>query len=424
MANDFIPRHLVSELHSALSYTRVVNLIGPRQVGKTTLVRDIFERGKFITLDDEVTLQALNQDAYGHIASLSADLDDAPLIIDEAQRSDDLSLAIKRIVDINRRKGQFVLTGSSNVFRTANVADSLAGRMRTLKLWPLMAAELHQKPECRLIDWALQETPDLNGIKAEPTTRDGVIDLILRGGFPEIRQLPHKQRQRQYRDHVDTIVDRDVADIVRIRKTDTLRRLIDQMAARTGQEINVSELSNALKVHRETLEQFLDVLRRLSVIHTIGAWTSGEGKREIRNPKYHFVDSGIGCALRLMDEKSFEPSRDPIALGGLLESYVFNELLRSSPFQERDVRFYHWRSRDRREIDILIEAGSDLIGVEVKASSAVKADDVKQLKWFAADGPARNRRFTGLVFYLGTEKATFGNRTFALPVSSLWANIE
>jgi predicted AAA+ superfamily ATPase len=139
---DYLPRHLIPELEDAIASARVVNLIGPRQVGKTTLVRDLFGNGRFITLDDVAVLAAIEADPEGQLTSLMENLDQAPLILDEAQRSKKLALAIKRVVDTNRRKGQLVLTGSSNVFTITDVADSLAGRMRTLKLWPLSVAEV------------------------------------------------------------------------------------------------------------------------------------------------------------------------------------------------------------------------------------------------------------------------------------------
>lgn len=120
---------------------------------------------------------------------------------------------------------------------------------------------------------------------------------------------------------------------------------------------------------------------------------------------------------------AFAVDNMPEALGGLLESYVLNELLRALPMQHNDYRLFHWRSPDKKEIDILIDGGSDLVGVEVKASAAVRQDDFKHLSWFASDDPEHSRTCTGVVFYLGQEKLSFGNRTFALPVSTLWGEI-
>ena len=419
-ADDYIPRHLSQELSDALFSSRIVNLVGSRQVGKTTLVRDLFHEGKFITLDDEALLEAIEADPQGQLESLTSNLGNAPLIIDEAQRSKSLSLAIKRIVDANRRKGQFVLTGSSNVFTSAEIADSLAGRMRTLHLWPLSAAEINQSQPQKILDWAIQKAPKLTQLKTpDALSRSDYINLILMGGYPEIRQLPLRSRYRQYRDYINSVVERDVADILPIRKTDVLRRLIDQMASRSGQEINVSELTKLLGVRRETITQYLDVLERLSLIIKLGAWTSGEGKREVKNAKYHFADSGLASALRRFNSTTFDIDENPAALGGILESYIFNEFQRSLPLQEEDFRLYHWRSADKKEIDILADAGSKLVGIEVKSAATVSNDDFKHLRWFSNVGPGKSRLFTGIVFYMGTEKLSFGDRQFALPMSSL-----
>lgn len=271
----------------------------------------------------------------------------------------------------------------------------------------------------------MQSNPALSQI-AEPDTltRSDYINLILQGGFPETRALPLRSRQRHYRDYIDAVVERDVADITPVRKPDALRILIDQMAVRTGQEINTSELSKLTKLQRPTVDQYLDILTRLSMITKLGAWTSGEGKRDIKNAKYHFVDTGMACALRRFTDQTFEIDHSPQALGGILESYVLNELMRALPLQDMDYRLYHWRSADRREIDILIDRGDRLVGVEVKSAATVISEDFKHLRWFATNGPGRGRKFTGIVFYLGQQKLTFGDGHFALPVSSLWGAIR
>jgi hypothetical protein len=153
----------------------------------------------------------------------------------------------------------------------------------------------------------------------------------------------------------------------------------------------------------------------------LGAWTSGEGRREIKQPKYHFVDSGIACALRRFTDATFAIDNTPQALGGLLESFVAGELQRALPLQGPDYRLYHWRNSEQREIDILIDGGNHLVNVEVKASASVSHDDFKHLKWFSKDGPGRSKDCTGIVFYLGQKKLSFGSGNYALPVSALWS---
>ena len=193
MSDDsrILPRHMLEELKEGLQVSRIVNLVGPRQVGKTTLVRDQYGEGEFLTLDDEAVLSALETDATGLLAAKCKNLRNNPLIIDEVQRSNSLTLAIKRIVDQNRRFGQFLLTGSSNVFSTAKAVDSLAGRVLTLKLWPLTVAETKEQNPPKILDWALQTSLQIADLpKPEQTSREDYIDLILAGGYPEMRELP------------------------------------------------------------------------------------------------------------------------------------------------------------------------------------------------------------------------------------------
>jgi predicted AAA+ superfamily ATPase len=418
---SIIPRHLSTEVYKALAYSRVVNIIGPRQSGKTTLVRDILNVGKFITLDHQNTLSAIEEDPSGQLESLMSELTDTPLIIDEVQRSKKLPLAIKMLVDADRRKGQFILTGSSNIFTSSAVADSLAGRMLTFKLWPLTLAETKLRPPSKLLDRAVTNSLNLTSLpRAEPLTRADYIDLILRGGYPEIREYPLAPRQVAYRNYVDAVVDRDVADLLRIRKSDALRRLIDQLAIRTGLELNMTELCKSIGVQRNTVDQYLDVLLKLSLVIRLGAWTSGETGREIKNSKNHFVDTGIAAALRNLKPESFNADANPAALGGLVENFVLSELIRSTPFQENSFRFYHWRDQRGHEIDILAESANHLVAIEVKASSSVNAEDFRHLNWFRNTGPGKRRNVTSIVFYLGGRKLTFGERRYALPVSCLW----
>lgn len=192
------------------------------------------------------------------------------------------------------------------------------------------------------------------------------------------------------------------------------------MAARTAQEINTSELAKLAKLKRETVDQCLDILMRLSLVTKLSARMPGESKRDFKQPKLHFVDIGIASALRRLNDRSFDIGNSPVALGGLLESFVVGELQRALPMQDEDYRLYHWRSADRREIYTLIDGGHRVVGIEVKAATTVAADDFKHLKWFAQDGPGKGRNIVGIVLCLGQEKLTLGEGNFALPLSPLW----
>lgn len=424
---DLLQRHLGHELSETLRSSRVVNIVGPRQVGKTTLVRDLFQGGSYLTLDDGDVRAAIERDPVGQLTTLTRSAGDAPLIIDEAQRSPTLALSIKKIVDERRRMGQFILTGSSNIFTTLHVADSLAGRVSTLTMLPLSMAEVHGAGPALVLDWAAGRSngpkgPDLSSLPTPPVCgREDYLDLMMRGGYPEIRPLDGRPRAGRLQAYIDTIVDRDVADILRIRKTDAMRRLIDQIAVRTGQELNVSELCNLVGLKRATADQYLDVLTRLTLIRRLGAWASGESRREVRHSKMHVVDSGIVAALRNLNVDSFGALKMPAALGGIMESFVYGEILKNLLYQHDQWRLYHWRRDRGREIDVIAEAGQRLVLFEVKASSTVGDADFRHMRWFRSEGPGRAWQTTGIVVYLGQHALTFGDGMFALPLSIFWA---
>lgn len=421
MSDQLIPRHLCGEVESALRTTRVVNVIGPRQAGKTTLVRDLLGSRHFVSLDDTGVLAAMEADPYGQLTALTANAKDAPVVIDEAQRSRSLALAIKRIVDERRQKGQFLLTGSSNVFAAAHVLDSLAGRVSTLMLHPLSSAEVFRCGPVRILDWAT-ENPSLAALPDIPSAgRQACINLIVRGGYPAIRDLPDRPRNKRYRDAVDALVDRDVADVLKVRKTDALRRLIDQLAIRTAEELSTERLCSVVGVQRNTVEHYLDVLNRLSLVRRLGAWASGAAGREVKRPKIHLLDTGVAAALRGFSSTSFGPAGDQAALGHLLETYVHNELVKNLPYQTRDWRLWHWRNQEGREVDLLAESDRMLVAMEVKASSTVNADDVKNLLWFKTQGPGRTWQVVGILFYLGDRPLALGDNIFGLPLSTFQA---
>lgn len=414
------PRHLSAELERALASARVVNVIGPRQTGKTTLVRDLFQGGKFITLDNAGALTAFQSDALGQLEALANEAGDLPVIIDEAQRCKPLALAIKQIVDGNRRKGQFILTGSSNVFLTNEVSDSLPGRVRTIRMLPFSAAEIHRAAPATLLDWA-SANPTITDLPLPPpTSRDQYIDMILQGGYPEMREMERRDRNDHYSDYVNTIVDRDVADIIKIRKADSMRRLIGQVAARTANELNIETLSTAVGTQRATTEQYLDILSRLSIMERLGAWASGEVSREIRQPKLHMLDTGIVAALRNFIPATFAIDANPSALGPMVETFTYSELLKNMPYQKERWTLHHWRGK-RHEVDLIAENGRSLVAIETKAAVTLNSDDVKNLRWFKTEGPGKTWNVTGIIIYLGSETLSFGEGIFGIPLSVFWA---
>lgn len=422
---DIIPRHLTARVQDSLRTTRVVNLVGPRQTGKTTMVRDMVAASRFLDLDDESLLGSLAMDPFGQLSTLLGEASDSglPIVIDEVQRLPQITLALKRIVDRDRRPGQFVLTGSSDIFTTPKALDTLAGRVSTLTLRPLSAAEIMRAGPCGLLDAVGDDAELIAQSLPAPVSfgRSDAIDLLVRGGFPEIRPLQDRDRMARYESYVGSIVERDVAPVAEVRRPDTLRRLINQLAHRTAEELNVSSLCSALGARKETVTTYLDVLSRLGIVHRLGAWTASGARKEVRSPKLHFMDTGCATALRGEDSASFGFGADPVALGHVLESFVFCELEKSLPFLSRRWELYHWRFAPR-EIDIVAQApGRTLALFEMKASTSVSAEDFRHLEWFLSDGPGKAYKGTAFVIYLGDQVLSFGSGRLALPLSIFWS---
>lgn len=420
-----LPRHLTARIQRALSKSRVVSLVGPRQAGKSTLVRGLVGEESYYTLDDDALRNALREDPWGQLQVLLADRStiDGPLVLDEVQRVPEITLAIKRIVDRDPSPGQFLLTGSADILTSGAAADSLAGRATTFRLLPLSAAEVEEHPPSSLLEvetWddARAEPP---WVGLAPVSRPDVIDRIVRGGYPEIRTLDDDDRMDRHVSYLESVVERDFAALHAIRKPDALRRLVDQLAARTGQELNIASLSRDVSIRRETLEIWLEALERLGLLQRVGAWTASPARREIRAPKLHFLDTGTVAALRGEGRENLALKEGHADLGPLLETWVFSEVIKLLPIARRRWRPWHWRI-PHREVDLLLEApGQRLLLLEVKASSRVREEDARHVKWFMREGPGKGRQCTGVVLYLGDHLQRLDSRIWAVPLSIFWS---
>lgn len=427
--SGFINRHLAPRVLSALSGSRIVNVVGPRQAGKSTLVKKLVPVAEYVTMDDDLARESVRADPYGLLRSI-ADRHKGtglPIALDEVQRVPEITLALKRVVDEDNVRGQFLLTGSANVFGLEQAGDSLAGRVHTLILRPLSAAEIHGAAPCLLLD-AVEAAPAalMSTLpKPRPFQRNDVIDLILRGGFPEIRTLDDRSRMGRYNSYIDSIIVTDVPVVSPVRKPQLLRRLVNQLAARTAQELNMAKLCEAVGARRETLTGWIDTLERVCVVSRLPSWSSSGARRDlsVHWPKLHLLDTGCATALRGETSVSFGIGADPTALGSILESYVHAELEKTRELTRSVWSFFHWRSKER-EIDIIAEGpGRRLALFEMKASATVGAADFRHIDWFLTDGPgqAYAENSVGFVIYLGDKLMPMGPGRICLPLSMFWS---
>ncbi|MDD2676377.1 MAG: ATP-binding protein [Methylacidiphilaceae bacterium] len=402
-------RFVERRAEEALSDTPVVLIVGPRRAGKTTLVKKMGQTSRtYITLDDQTVLEAAQSDPTGFIRGLDR------AIIDEIQRAPDLLLAIKKSVDEDYRPGRFLLTGSANVLTLPRIADSLAGRMETIQLLPLARAEIQRRiptfSEC-LFEGKLQSQRDA-------IVGDELVHLVLLGGFPEaISRDSERRRQDWSRSYLASILTRDLRDVAEVEKLAELPKFVRLLAEHSGRLVNYSQFGAGINVSHKTGQRYLALLEQVFLIATVQPWFTNARKRIVKTPKVHFLDSGLLASVRGLTSQRVKADRG--TFGELLESFVFSEVRKLMMASELRLTPHHFRDRDGREVDIVLERDDGMIaGIEVKASATVKAGDFGGLRALAE--ACGDRYVFGVVLYDGADVVPFGDRLAAAPLSCLW----
>jgi len=408
----YIPRHITAEILDALSASPAVLLNGARQTGKSTLVKEIAKQSSFeyVTLDDFTTLNAVSLDPVGYLTAMKK-----PIIIDEIQRIPELFLAIKQLVDKDRQPGQFLLTGSANIFMLPKLSESLAGRVEIITLWPFSCDELIQK-KATFIDHLFSDQFSL--IHDHDFSRQELIEKMIRGGYPEIRKLTTERRRiAWFNSYITTILQRDVTDISKIEGVKELPRLLSLIANQSGALVNISSLARDVGLVMMTLKRYLALLEAIFFVKQLPAWFKNIGKRLIKSPKLYLSDTGLLSYLMGLGQNRLET--DPKFIGQLLESYVMQELFKQATWSETLPNIFYYRSVSGREVDFILETRSGhIVGIEVKASTTVNSSDFDGLMEIKS---LLGKKFVrGIVMYTGNNTVPFGENLYAVPVSSLW----
>jgi predicted AAA+ superfamily ATPase len=409
-----IPRLITDGLLEALEDRPVTLLVGARQTGKSTLALAVAAQqhpSRYLTFDDAPALAAASGDPVGFLAGLQGDV-----VLDEIQLAPGLFRSLKATVDRDRRPGRFLLTGSAQVLLLPALSESLAGRMEVLTLWPLSQREI-AGGSGSFVDAAFGAGP-LSSPSWPATDLEDVCSRVGVGGFPEVRTLRGaRRRSAWFASYVMTILQRDVRDIANVEVLVTMPTLLSLLAARSSGLLNVSELSRSAGIKLTTLNRYLSLLETVFLIRRLPAWSPNVGKRLVKSPKLHFVDTGLAAHLLGLDERGLMAS--PRAFGALLETFVVNELEKDLGWAGTQARLFHFRSADRREVDVVIEDRSGrVVGIEVRASATPTQADFDGLR--ALQRLTGGRFVRGVVLHLGDALLPFGDRLEAAPLSSLW----
>lgn len=405
------PRYSRDKVAVALIDTPAVVVVGPRQSGKTTLIKSFTgEDWTYVTLDDISQLQFAQDDPMGYIRALGA----RHVIIDEIQRVPELILPLKQAIDENRLPGRYLLSGSANAMALPQVADSLAGRLEVIQLQPLSQCEIMGCQSAFLSKLLAGEMPQSKRIRI----RDEMIQRVVIGGYPEALARTNEDRRfAWFQQYMTSIIQKDLRELADIEHLSLMPKFIRILANQTAQLSNQSHLAQALKVPQSTVKRYCELLKKLFIVQDLPAWHSNESKRLVRSPKSHMMDTGLACGIRQINLEKL--TTDRTLFGHLLENYVLCELQKIASWRNDSLSFYHYRDKDKLEVDVVIEtAAGDVIGVEVKSGATVTSTDFQGLKRLKK--LAGNHFKGGVLLYDGDHSNQVEPGIYSAPLWAIW----
>ncbi len=369
-------RTLTTHLQKLAKKYPVVTLLGPRQSGKTTLVKAAFPDKPYVNMEDAENRSLATLDPKSFMQAYPGGA-----ILDEVQRVPHLLSYIQVRVDESEQKGMFILTGSHQAQLHSAVSQSLAGRTSLLRLLPM---SLHEIREAKL------STP--------------LEEVILKGGYPKIykENLPISNA---YSSYFQTYVERDVRQILQVKDLVQFERFIKLVASRVGQLINYANLASDVGVSAVTIKEWIAVLEATYILVRLEPYFENFGKRIIKSPKLYFTDTGLACYLLGID--TVEQLTKDSFYGNLFENWVVLELMKARYNQAADPRLYFYRDISGKEVDLLFQQGSHLIPIEIKSSKTFNPSFLEGLHYFHKQSPEKAEG--GALIYRGDQTQKIGN---------------
>jgi uncharacterized protein len=363
-----IRRALASRLKEDARHYPVVTLTGPRQSGKTTLVRSAFNDLDYASLEDPDQRTYALEDPRGFLGQFQHGV-----VLDEVQRAPELFSYIQTLVDGDDRPGRFILSGSQNFLLLRSISQSLAGRTAILHLLPFSLSELLGRQPLRFSDIG----------RAVPRRRRreslDLMTTLVRGFYPRIHDQD-LDAQRWLRDYYLTYVERDVRQIVNVGELETFGRFIRLCAGRSGQLLNLSSLASDCGVAHTSARRWLSILEASFLITLLRPHHRNFNKRLVKTPKLYFLDTGLVCYLLRI--RSAAELRLHSCRGAVFETFVVSELIKNATNRGEEPSLYFWRDSTGHEIDVLLDHGQEQVPIEIKSGETVAGDFLGGLRFW------------------------------------------
>lgn len=366
-----LPRLVGDALAKRLAVMPAVVVTGARQTGKSTLAQSLAPGPRrFYSLDDLDVLESARRDPEVLVGG------DQPVTLDEVQREPSILLSVKREIDKERRRGQFLLTGSANLLLMGKVSESLAGRASYLTLWPMTRREQLGLGTCGIWDQliAADEKQWNDIVESQDPKSEDWRALALRGGFPTpaVDLQTADERAIWFDGYIRTYLERDLQDLSAIDALSDFRRLMRIACHRLGGILNQTSLGRDAAIPQPTVHRYLNLLEASYLLVRLPAYSVNPSKRLIKSPRLYWGDAGLALHL----SESTEPG------GEYLENLVLNDLIAWRDSRLDRAEIFYWRTQVGEEVDLIIETGGQLLPIEIKSTSRPRLDDVRHLRTF------------------------------------------
>ncbi len=404
-----LPRLLTSRIQTLLRSFPVVVVTGPRQTGKSTLIRELLggPGRRYVSLDEIETQERAEREPAALLGG------DEPITIDEVQRSPGLLLAIKRSVDKDRRSGRFLLSGSANLALHAAVSETLAGRAAYLTLYPFTISERQGAADAGMWGNLIADPESLEGVHA-PLAH--WREWVLRGGFPPASLSDDSGfRDAWFEGYERTYLERDLRNFARIDALSDFRRLLRIAALRTGATQNQAEMARDAGLSSPTAFRYLKILEASYVLMRVPPYSVNRTKRLVKSPRLYFCDPGLGAFLAGV--RSPDALGDSRLDGALLENLLLLDFCAWRECESPRPEILWWRTTSNTEVDFVVEQGGRVIPIEVKAGARPTLDDTRGLTVFLAEYGRRAPH--GILLHTGARTERLSKRIWAVSISGL-----
>jgi len=347
-----IKRLLGSKILEAAKKMPVIAVTGPRQSGKSTLVKEIFPDYKYVNLEDIEMRKFARDDPKGFLKNLGN-----RVIIDEVQNVPDLFSYIQVLVDEEKTTGRFILSGSQNLQLMESISQSLAGRVAIFNLLPFSLEEL----------------------KGTTFELPNYENYMLQGFYPRIYDQGLNPTTWLL-DYIQTYVERDLRQILNVSDLGTFRQFIEICAGRIGQLVNFSDIGSYIGVSYQTINKWVNVLQTSFIIHLVRPYHQNYNKRIVKTPKLYFYDTGLACAL--MNLRTIDDLNRHFAKGALFENFIINEIIKNHLNRQILPKHYFWNAAGVHEIDLVLDSGGKLFPIEIKSGRTINSNFFDGFKYF------------------------------------------